>query len=151
MTNTLPPVTSEAIARLAALAKNNRGVSALFLGLDDAGKTIAAEVLAREARSKVTTIDLSRIATKYINETEKNLDAVFQDAQRAGAQLLFDEADALFGPRTDVKDSHDRYANQVINYLLQRVEAHAGIMILASNQRPKIDPALLKRFGVVST
>jgi len=150
MMNTLPPSTSEAIARLVALGKANRGISALFLGLDSSSKAMAAEMLAREAGSKVMTIDLSRVVSKYIGETEKNLDAVFKDAERAGAQLLFDEADALFGQRPDVKDSHDRYANQVIDYLLRRVEAHAGIMILASNYRPTIDPALLKRFRIVA-
>ena len=96
------------------------------------------------------TIDLGRVVSKYIGETEKNLDAVFKDAERAGAQLFFDEADALFGKRTDVDDTHDRYANEVINYLLQRIEAFGGIVILASNLRPKLDPAILKRFRVVA-
>src|SRR5262249_45312047 len=106
MTNKLPPAASEAIARLVALGKTTRGGSALVLGLDGSGKTMATEVLADEAGSEVMTIDLSRVVSKYIGETEKNLDAVFQDAQRAGALLFFDEADALFGQRTDVKDSH---------------------------------------------
>ena len=88
--------------------------------------------------------------SKYISETEKNLAAVFNDAERAGAQLFFDEADALFGKRTDVTDDHDRYANQVIDYLLQRIEGYSGVMILASNYRPKLDPAILKRFRVVT-
>jgi SpoVK/Ycf46/Vps4 family AAA+-type ATPase len=114
------------------------------------GKAQAAELLARDAGSKVLTIDLSRVVSKYIGETEKNLDAVFKDAERAGAQLFFDEADALFGKRTDVTDDHDRYANEVISYLLQRIEAYSGIMILASNHRPDIDAALLKRFRLVA-
>ena len=136
MTDHLPAATAEAIARLVALAKKTRGVGGLLLGIDSRAKALAAELLARDAGSKVLTIDLSRVVSKYIGETEKNLDAVFKDAERAGAQLFFDEADALFGGRTDVNDDHDRYANQVINYLLQRIEAFAGVVILASNHRP---------------
>jgi len=150
MTDHLPAATAEAIAHLVALAKKARGVSGLLLGVSSTGKAQAAELLARDAGSKVLTIDLSRVVSKYIGETEKNLDAVFKDAERAGAQLFFDEADALFGKRTDVTDDHDRYANEVINYLLQRIEAHSGIMILASNHRPDIDAALLKRFRLVA-
>jgi SpoVK/Ycf46/Vps4 family AAA+-type ATPase len=150
MTDHLPAATAEAIARLVALAKKTRGVSGLLLGVSSTGKAQAAELLARDAGSKVLTIDLSRVVSKYIGETEKNLDAVFKDAERAGAQLFFDEADALFGKRTDVTDDHDRYANEVIDYLLQRIEAHSGIMILASNHRPDIDAALLKRFRLVA-
>jgi SpoVK/Ycf46/Vps4 family AAA+-type ATPase len=150
MTEQLPAATAEAIARLVALAKKTRGVSGLLLGVNSTAKAQAAELLARDAASKVLTIDLSRVVSKYIGETEKNLDAVFKDAERAGAQLFFDEADALFGRRTDVTDDHDRYANQVIDYLLQRIEAFEGVMILASNLKPKLDPAILKRFRVVA-
>ena len=149
MTSKLPPETADAIARLVELAKKSRGVSGLLLGLDTTAKAQAAELLARATGSKVLTIDLSRVVSKYIGETEKNLNAVFKDAERAGAQLFFDEADALFGKRTDVKDDHDRYANQVVSYLLERIESFEGIAILASNLRPKLDPALLRRFRAV--
>lgn len=150
MTEQLPAATAEAIARLVALAKKTRGVSGLLLGVNSTAKAQAAELLARDAASKVLTIDLSRVVSKYIGETEKNLDAVFKDAERAGAQLFLDEADALFGKRADATDDHDRFANQVIDYLLQRIEAFAGVMILASNHRPNIDAALLKRFRAVT-
>jgi SpoVK/Ycf46/Vps4 family AAA+-type ATPase len=139
----------EAIQRLARLAAEGRGVSGLFLGMDGAGKTLAAETLAREARTEVYTVDLSQVVSKFIGETEKNLDARFADAERTGAALFFDEADALFGDRTDVQDSHDRYANQVITYLLQRIESYPGVAILASNRKPDIDAVLLRRFRVI--
>jgi ATPases of the AAA+ class len=108
--------------------KNNRGlgISALFEGESGTGKTMAAEVLANELHLELFRIDLSAVVSKYIGETEKNLARVFDAAEDRGAILLFDEADALFGKRSEVKDSHDRYANIEVSYLLQRMEAYRG-------------------------
>ena len=116
-------------------AKSNRGlgVSALFTGESGTGKTMAAEVLARELELDLYRIDLSAVVSKYIGETEKNLKQVFDAAEEGGAILLFDEADALFGKRSEVKDSHDRYANIEVSYLLQRMEAYQGLAILTTN------------------
>jgi SpoVK/Ycf46/Vps4 family AAA+-type ATPase len=110
---------------------------------------MAAEVLARELRLDLFRIDLSAVVSKYIGETEKNLRRVFAAAERGGAVLLFDEADALFGRRTEVKDSHDRFANIEISYLLQRMEAYRGLAILTTNQRRAIDDAFLRRLRFV--
>ena len=126
------------------------GISALFAGPSGTGKTMAAEVLADELRLDLYRIDLSAVVSKYIGETEKNLRRVFDAAEDGGAILFFDEADALFGKRTEVKDSHDRYANIEINYLLQRMEAYRGLAILATNlqerPRPRVPaPAALRR------
>ncbi|HET9271746.1 MAG TPA: ATP-binding protein, partial [Vicinamibacterales bacterium] len=107
--------------------------------------TQAAEMLATELGTTVYRIDLERIASKYIGETEKHLDTVFADAERAGAVLLMDEADALFGKRTGVKDSHDRYANLDTGSLLARVEEYNGVVLLATNLRTNIDPAFTRR------
>jgi SpoVK/Ycf46/Vps4 family AAA+-type ATPase len=145
----LPPAIGEAIQRLVRLATKGRGVSGLFLGIDGTGKTMAAERLAQVARTDVFLVDLSRVVSKYIGETEKNLAVVFSEVGQADVQLFFDEADALFGKRTDVSDSHDRYADREITYLLQRIESFAGIVILATNSRPQIDDAILRRFRVV--
>jgi SpoVK/Ycf46/Vps4 family AAA+-type ATPase len=121
------------------------GVSALFAGPSGTGKTMAAEVLARELRLDLYRIDLSTVVSKYIGETEKNLRRVFDAAERSGAILFFDEADALFGKRSEVKDSHDRYANIEVNYLLQRMEDYRGLAILATNKKSHLDPAFLRR------
>jgi hypothetical protein len=125
------------------------GVSALFAGPSGTGKTTAAEVLARELRLDLYRIDLSAVVSKYIGETEKNLSRLFDAADEGGAILLFDEADALFGKRSEVKDSHDRYANIEISYLLQRMEAYRGLAILTTNQRQAVDPAFLRRLRFV--
>src|SRR5262249_42933134 len=106
------------------------GISALFVGQSGTGKTLAAEVLARELELDLYRIDLSQVVSKFIGETEKNLRRVFDAAEESGAILLFDEADALFGRRSEVKDSHDRYANIEVSYLLQRMEAYRGLAIL---------------------
>jgi len=106
------------------------GLSALFAGPSGTGKTLAAEVLANELELDLFRIDLSAVVSKYIGETEKNLRRVFDAAEEGGAILFFDEADALFGKRSEVKDSHDRYANVEISYLLQRMEAYRGLAIL---------------------
>ena len=125
------------------------GVSVLFEGPSGTGKTMAAEVLARDLRLDVYRIDLSQVVSKYIGETEKNLRRVFDAADAGGAILLFDEADALFGKRSDVKDSHDRYANIEVSYLLQRMEAYRGLAILTTNRRDALDEAFLRRIRFV--
>src|SRR5258706_8489400 len=125
------------------------GISALFAGASGTGKTLAAEVLAHELRLDLYRIDLSSVVSKYIGETEKNLRRVFDAAEEGGAVLLFDEADALFGKRSEVKDSHDRYANIEVSYLLQRMEAYRGLAILTTNRRSALDPAFLRRFRLV--
>jgi hypothetical protein len=121
------------------------GISALFSGPSGTGKTMASEVLANELRLDLYHIDLSQVISKYIGETEKNLRRVFDAAEAGSAILLFDEADALFGKRSDVKDSHDRYANVEISYLLQRMEAYRGLSVLATNLKSALDPAFLRR------
>jgi len=125
------------------------GISALFAGPSGTGKTMAAEVLANELRLDLYRIDLSSVVSKYIGETEKNLRRVFDAAEEGGAILLFDEADALFGKRSEVKDSHDRYANIEISYLLQRMEAYRGLAILTTNQKGAVDQAFLRRLRFV--
>jgi SpoVK/Ycf46/Vps4 family AAA+-type ATPase len=145
-----PPAAGlEAILQLTRLAAKRRGVSGLLLGMGRAEATQAVEYFAQTTRSDVYRVDVGRILSKFMGETERNIDAVFADAERAGAQLFLDEADALFGGRTDVQDAHDRYANDAIDYLLQRIESFPGIVILATNRRFNIDAAVIKRFGVV--
>ena len=122
-----------------------RGISVLFSGPSGTGKTMAAEVFARELRLDLYRIDLAGVVSKYIGETERNLKKVFEAADQSGAILFFDEADALFGKRTDIKDSHDRYANIEVNYLLQRMEDYRGLAILATNRRTALDRAFLRR------
>ena len=128
-------------------ARRNRGlgISVLFAGESGTGKTMAAEVLANELRLSLYRIDLSTVVSKYIGETEKNLRRLFDAAEDGGAILFFDEADALFGKRSEVKDSHDRYANIEINYLLQRIESYKGLAILATNMKSSLDTAFLRR------
>jgi hypothetical protein len=132
-------------------AKSTRGlgISALFAGASGTGKTMAAEVLANELRLDLYQIDLSAVVSKYIGETEKNLRRVFDAAEEGAAILLFDEADALFGKRSEVKDSHDRYANIEVGYLLQRMEAYRGLAILTTNNKTALDPAFLRRLRFV--
>jgi hypothetical protein len=125
------------------------GISALFCGASGTGKTMAAEALAHELRLDLYRIDLSQVVSKYIGETEKNLRRVFDAAESGGAVLLFDEADALFGKRSEVKDSHDRYANIEVSYLLQRMEAYRGLAILTTNMKSALDPAFLRRLRFV--
>jgi AAA+ superfamily predicted ATPase len=125
------------------------GLSALFSGPSGTGKTLAAEILANELRLDLFRIDLSAVVSKYIGETEKNLRRVFDAAEEGGAVLLFDEADALFGKRSEVKDSHDRYANVEISYLLQRMEAYRGLAILTTNMKEALDPAFLRRLRFI--
>jgi hypothetical protein len=125
------------------------GVTALFAGGSGTGKTLAAEVIAKELGLDLFVIDLSQVVSKYIGETEKNLRRVFDAAERGGAVLLFDEADALFGKRSEVKDSHDRYANIEVSYLLMRMEAYRGLAVLTSNLRQALDTAFLRRLRFV--
>ena len=131
--------------------KMNRGfgISALFAGESGTGKTMAAEVIANDLQLNLYRIDLSAVVSKYIGETEKNLRRVFDAAERGGAILFFDEADALFGKRSEVKDSHDRYANIEINYLLQRMEAFSGLAILATNMKSALDNAFMRRLRCI--
>ncbi|HEY5935485.1 MAG TPA: AAA family ATPase, partial [Kofleriaceae bacterium] len=123
-----------------------RGLTALFAGPPGTGKTMTAQVLARELGLDLYRVDLSRVMSKYIGETEKNLSRLFDEAQASGAALLFDEADALFGKRSESRDAHDRYANIEIGYLLQRMEEHEGVAILATNRVGDLDEAFLRRF-----
>src|SRR5579863_2496654 len=125
------------------------GISALFAGASGTGKTLAAEVLAHELRLDLYRIDLSSVVSKYIGETEKNLRHVFDAAEEGGAILLFDVADALFGKRSEVKDSHDRYANIEVSYLLQHMEVYRGLAILTTNQKSALDTAFLRRLRFI--
>jgi SpoVK/Ycf46/Vps4 family AAA+-type ATPase len=127
------------------------GITALFAGESGTGKTMAAEVIANHLDLHLYRIDLSAVVSKYIGETEKNLRRVFDAAEDGGAILLFDEADALFGKRSDVRDSHDRYANIETNHLLQRMEAHRGLAILATNNRTALDDAFVRRLRFIIT
>ncbi len=132
-------------------AKMNRGlgISALFAGDSGTGKTMAAEVLANDLRLPLYRIDLSSVVSKYIGETEKNLRTLFDAADCGGFILFFDEADALFGKRSEVRDSHDRYANIEVNYLLQRIEAYRGLAILATNAKATLDQAFVRRLRFI--
>jgi hypothetical protein len=121
------------------------GVTALFLGAPGTGKTMAAEIVARELALDLLKVDLAALVSKYIGETEKNLERVFRVAESGSALLLFDEADAIFGKRSEIEDAHDRYANQEISYLLQRVERFDGVAILTTNFRQNLDAALCRR------
>jgi predicted nucleic acid-binding protein len=125
--------------------RRSLGLSALFSGPSGTGKTLAAEVLARELRLDLYRIDLSAVVSKYIGETEKNLKRVFDAAESGGVLLLFDEADALFGKRAEVKDSHDRYANIEVGYLLQRMESFQGLAILTTNLKSSLDKSFQRR------
>ena len=129
----------------AARGRRGLGISALFAGVSGTGKTLAAEVLAKELRLDLFRIDLSAVVSKYIGESEKNLRQVFDAAEEGGVLLLFDEADALFGKRAEVKDSHDRYANIEVSYLLQRMENFQGLAVLTTNLKSSLDKAFQRR------
>ncbi len=162
----LPPAQQEQLHEIAATVRHRRtvyrtwgmdrgsglrgtGVSVLFSGPSGVGKTLAAEVIAESLHLDLYRIDLSQIVSKYIGETEKNLRMVFDAADAGGCVLLFDEADALFGKRTEVKDSHDRYANLEVSYLLQRMESYRGLAILTTNLRENVDKAFLRRLTAI--
>ena len=139
---------NEQRAALKAVASEARaGVrgAVLLSGASGTGRTMAADMLAAELGTTVHRIDLKRIASRYLGETERNIDRAFGEAERAGAVLLIDEADALLGKRTDVKDAHDRYANTEVSYLLERIEAYNGVALLATNAGTNIDPAFSRR------
>jgi predicted nucleic acid-binding protein len=157
----LPPLQMQALRQLAAQSRNRMtvyerwgfalrgrrglGISALFSGPSGTGKTLAAEVLAADLQLDLYRIDLSAVVSKYIGETEKNLRQVFDAAETGGVLLLFDEADAIFGKRAEVKDSHDRYANIEVSYLLQRMESFQGLAILTTNAKSSVDKAFQRR------
>jgi len=157
----LPPLQMEMLRQLAAQSRNRMtvyerwgfaargrrglGISALFAGPSGTGKTLAAEVLAKALSLDLYRIDLSSVVSKYIGETEKNLGLVFDAAESGGCLLLFDEADAIFGRRAEVKDSHDRYANIEVGYLLQRMESFQGLAILTTNVKSALDRAFQRR------
>ncbi len=161
----LPPAQLEQLHRLVAQVRQRQqvytrwglgpsgsrglGISALFHGDSGVGKTLACEVLANELDLDLYRIDLACLVSKYIGETEKNLGRVFDVAEASGAVLLFDEADALFGKRSEVRDSHDRYANLEVSYLLQRMESYQGLAVLTTNLRGALDPAFVRRLRFV--
>ena len=161
----LPPLQTETLKRIAAHMRRRAlvngswgfaerysrglGVTALFAGSSGTGKTMAAEVIAAELELDLYQIDLAGVVSKYIGETEKNLRRIFDAAEDTGAVLLFDEADALFGKRSEVRDSHDRYANLEISYLLQRMESYRGLAILTTNMKHALDPAFLRRLRFI--
>jgi SpoVK/Ycf46/Vps4 family AAA+-type ATPase len=126
-----------------------KGLTVLFTGVSGAGKTMAAEVLAGALSLTLHQIDLSCVMSKYIGETEQHLSAIFREAESSQTLLFFDEAEALFGKRTEVKDAHDRYANIEVNYLLQRIEQYSGIVVLATNLHRNLDEAFLRRISEV--
>jgi AAA+ superfamily predicted ATPase len=128
---------------------HGKGLSALFSGPPGTGKTMAAEVIARDLQVDLYKIDLSGVVSKYIGETEKNLSRIFREAETSNAILFFDEADALFGKRTEVSDAHDRYANIETSYLLQKMEEYEGIVILATNLRENMDEAFTRRLRFI--
>ena len=134
---------------LAKKSSLGRGVAALFAGQSGTGKTMAAEVIANDLGLDVYKIDLSGLVSKYIGETEKNLARVFEEASDTNAILFFDEADAVFGKRSEVRDSHDRYANIEVSYLLQKMEEYDGIVVLATNLRSNLDEAFLRRMRAI--
>jgi hypothetical protein len=133
----------------AARGMRGLGITALFAGASGTGKTLAAEIIANELKLDLYRIDLSRVVSKYIGETEKNLRGVFDAAEAGGAILLFDEADALFGKRSEVKEAHDRFANIEVSYLLQRMESYRGLAILTTNLRGSLDQAFLRRIRFI--
>jgi hypothetical protein len=131
------------------LTPDSRGTTALFAGPSGTGKTMAAQVLARSLGLDLYRVDLAQVVNKYIGETEKRLAQVFDECERANVMVLFDEADALFGQRTRVKDAHDRFANIEIDYLLQRMESFDGVAILATNRKGDLDPAFVRRLRLI--
>ena len=137
--------------RLPGRQRQSKGIVALFVGPSGTGKTLAAESLAKDLGTRVQLMNLGKISQQYIGETEKNLSRVFDAAEKKRAVLLFDEADALFGKRTQIKDSHDRYANLETNYLLSQIESYPGLVILATKKKEDLDPRILKRLKYVVT
>ena len=126
-------------------AVKTHGFTVLFAGPNGTGRTLAAEVLAKELHTKLITTNFTQLKSRYIGETEKNLARVFDTGAKRGWILFFDEADALFGKRTTVKDSHDRYANQEVSYLLERLEKYPGLVILSANKKSALNAAFMRR------
>jgi DNA polymerase III delta prime subunit len=139
----------ELMNRFGMKDKLKKGYRTLFYGPPGTGKTFTAQILGNELKKEVFKIDLSMIVSKYIGETEKNLELLFARAEDKGWILFFDEADALFGKRTNVRDAHDKYANQEVSYLLQRIEDYNGLVILATNMKNNIDEAFIRRFNSI--
>jgi SpoVK/Ycf46/Vps4 family AAA+-type ATPase len=135
--------------RMGRRSSKGRGITALFAGDSGTGKTMSAEVVAGDLGLDLYVIDLSTVVDKYIGETEKNLDRIFVEADRVNGVLLFDEADAIFGKRSEVKDSHDRYANVEVAYLLQRMELFDGLAVLTTNLRSNVDEAFTRRLDTI--
>ena len=125
------------------------GYRVLFHGPPGTGKSMTVRLLGKNSGRDVFRVDLSQVVSKYIGETEKNLSRIFDKAELRDWILFFDEADALFGKRTDIKDAHDRFANQEISFLLQRIEDFSGLVILATNLKSNLDEAFLRRFQSV--
>ncbi|RYZ46435.1 MAG: ATP-binding protein [Chitinophagaceae bacterium] len=136
------------VASGGSTAQNN-GRRVLFNGINQHTKLAAAQKLALDAGKELIRVDVSQLVSKYIGETEKNLAAIFEKAASKGSVLFFDEADALFGKRTNIKDAHDKYANQEVSYLLQKLESHPGLVILSTNRKANIDAAFLRRMRTV--
>ena len=145
----LDPVIGRQIKSIADPFRDQRGQVGLFDGTDGNGKTLAAQLLGNLLGYPAYRVDLSAVVSKYIGETEKNLDRVFEAAESSDIVLLLDEADALFGKRSEVDDARDRYANQETGYLLQRLEAFEGVAVLTTNSRDNIDDAFLRRLNWV--
>jgi SpoVK/Ycf46/Vps4 family AAA+-type ATPase len=161
----LAPSTAESLRGLAARARRRsrvldewgmrpgggrgRGITVLFAGDSGTGKTMSAEVVAGDLGLDLYTVNLATVVDKYVGETEKNLERIFTEADGVNAVLLFDEADAIFGKRSEVKDANDRYANIEVAYLLQRMETFDGIAILATNLRANVDEAFSRRLDMI--
>jgi SpoVK/Ycf46/Vps4 family AAA+-type ATPase len=140
---------SSLISHTGTEKKLTQGYRSLFYGPQGSGKKLTAALIGKEFDKPVYKIDLSNLVSKYIGETEKNLEILFDRAEGKEWILFFDEADALFGERTGVKDAHDRYSNQEVSYLLQRIEDYNGLVILATNMKSNIDEAFIRRFNLV--
>ncbi|MCL1588385.1 MAG: ATP-binding protein [Actinomycetia bacterium] len=130
--------TADQVKSVAETSKSSGGLVVMFSGRSGTGKTMAVKLLASETGSPVRRVDLSQVVSKYIGETEKNLSRLFKEADAADSILFFDEADALLGKRTHVKDAHDRYANQEVSYLLDRIQEFDGIVVLSTSSRQSI-------------
>ena len=150
-TERMQPLHHKASAIAAEMTKSmaGRNNKILFIGEPGTGKKTLASLIGQQSGKEVYRIDLSMIVSKYIGETEKNLELVFAKAENKGWILFFDEADALFGKRTNVKDAHDKYANQEVAYLLQRIEDYNGLVIVATNMKNNIDDAFIRRFQTI--
>ena len=140
-----------ALRKIAAHVSKSPGVRChvLLAGPSGTGKTLASQLLAQALQLDLYRVDLAAVVSKYIGETEKNLQRLFDAAEASGVILLFDEADALFGKQSEVKDSHDRYANLETNYLTQRLENYGGLVILTTNTKSNLDAAFLRRLRIV--